>query len=131
MSRTDLISDVLASLKNAFVAKKDELIIPCSRTILKITEILKSQGYIENFRKIEESKKMSIKIYLKYKNKKSVISQVRRISKPSRRVYVKKGEIPQVLKGRGLALISTSKGLLTDKDARKNGLGGEVLFYIW
>lgn len=131
MSRTDLISDVLASLKNAFVAKKEELIVPYSYTIFKISEILKSQGYIENFRKIEDSKRMYIKLYLKYKNKKSVISQVRRISKPSRRVYVKKGEIPQVLGGRGLALISTSKGLLTDIQARQSGLGGEVLFYIW
>ncbi|MBN2120104.1 MAG: 30S ribosomal protein S8 [Candidatus Omnitrophica bacterium] len=131
MSRTDLVSDCLASLKNAIVAKKDEVIIPYSKLLFKICEILKTEGYIENFRQMEEAKKVFLKVYLRYRNKKSVVSTMRRISKPSLRVYVKKDKVPRVLRGKGLALISTSQGLFTDKEARQRGIGGEVLFYIW
>jgi len=131
MSRTDLISDSLTILRNAALAKKDNTSIPYSGILFNICEILKNEGYIENFRKIEEGKKNFIKVYLKYKNKKCVFSKIRRISKPSRRIYVNKSDVPFVLKGRGLAFISTSAGLLTDRETRRQGLGGEVLFYIW
>lgn len=131
MGRTDLVGDALITLKNASLIRKEEAIIPYSGLLFKICEILKREGYIENFRKIYEEKREFIKVYLKYKDKNPCISQVRRISKPSLRVYVRREKIPQVLKGRGLALVSTSKGLLTDKEARKQGLGGEILCYIW
>ena len=131
MSRTDLVSDCLTCIRNAILAKKDELEVPFSNLFSKICEILKAEGYIQNFRKMEEGKKHSLKIYLKYKRKKSVITVIRRISKPSLRVYARKNEVPSVLRGRGLAVVSTSSGLLTDRQAREKGLGGEVLFYIW
>ena len=113
------------------MVEKEAVDIPCSNVLLNICEILKNQGYIENFRKIEEGRKSFIKIYLKYINKGCAFTAIKRISKPSRRKYVAKDRVPYVLRGRGLALISTSSGLLTDRDARKQGLGGEVLFYIW
>ncbi|MFC1599220.1 30S ribosomal protein S8 [Candidatus Omnitrophota bacterium] len=131
MSRTDLISDSLACLKNGAMAKKDSVVIPYSKVILNICEILKSEGYIENFRKIEEGKKDFINVYLKYKHKQCAFLKIRRISKPSRRRYVGKSNVPYVLRGKGLACVSTSVGLLTDRQTRKQGLGGEVLFYIW
>jgi small subunit ribosomal protein S8 len=113
------------------MAKMDEVTIPYSNLLSKICEILKAESYIENFRKMEEGKKHFLKVYLKYKRKKSVVTKIERISKPSLRVYVKKDKVPHVLRGRGLAVISTSSGLVSDKEARKRGLGGEVLFYIW
>lgn len=131
MSRTDLLSDNLISLKNAAMAKKDSVVVPYSGLFFNICEILKNEDYIENFRKLEEGKKNFIKLYIKYQNKKCVFTEIKRISKPSRRFYVEKSKVPYVLRGRGLALISTSSGLLTDREARKKGLGGEVLFYIW
>ena len=131
MSRTDLISDSLTVIRNAALAKKEDVTIFYSGIVFKICEILKNEGYIENFRKIEEGKKSFIKVYLKYRNKKSVFSRIRRVSKPSLRVYARKDKIPWILRGKGMALISTSKGILTDAQSRKAGLGGEVLFYIW
>ncbi len=133
MSRTDLIADSLVALKNASLAKKEEVIIPYSNLLFRICEILKREAYIENFREIEEGKKKFIKVYLKYKykDKRPCISEIKRISKPSLKVYVKKKEIPSVLKGKGLALISTSRGVLTDKEAKAKGIGGEVLCFIW
>ena len=131
MSRTDLLSDGLTILRNGVVSKKDDVSMPYSGLLAKVFDVLKAEGYIENFRKIEENNKASLKVYLKYVNKKSVISKIRRISKPSLRVYVQKDKVPSVLKGRGLALVSTPQGLLTDKQARANSTGGEVLFYIW
>ena len=131
MSRTDLIADSLTILRNAYMAKRLEAFIPYSKLILKICEILKREGYIDNFRKIDEAKKSYIKVYLRYINKKSVVSEIKRVSKPSRRIYVKKDKIPYVAQGKGIAIISTSRGVLTDKEARKIGVGGELLFYIW
>lgn len=131
MSRTDLISDALTIIRNALMVKKKEEIIPFSKTLLGICEILKNRGYIENFRKLEEGKKNYIKVYLKYEGQKSKIHQIKRISKPSRRVYVSRKNLPRIKQGRGLAVISTSKGLLSDEEARKLEVGGEVLFSVW
>ncbi len=131
MGRTDPIADSLVILKNAALVKKEDVVIPYSNLISKICEIFKEEGYIENFRKIEEGKKNYIKVYLKYKRNQSVITEIKRVSKSSRRVYVGKEDVPKVLNGRGVALVSTSKGLLTDRIARENNIGGEVLLYIW
>ena len=131
MSRTDLLSDCIVCLKNAAMVKKEDVVIPYSGLIFRICEILKNEGYLENFRKLEEGKKSFIKVYFKYKNKKCAFSDIKRISKPSRRIYVAKDKVPFILRGRGLALVSTSVGLLTDREARKQGLGGELLFCIW
>jgi len=131
MSRTDLISDSLTIIRNAGLAKKEDALIPYSSLVLTICDILKKEGYIENYRKIDENKKQTVKVYLKYRNKKNVISRIEKISKPSLRVYVDKSNIPYVLNGRGTAVLSTSKGVFTDKEARKLGVGGEVLLHVW
>ena len=131
MSRQDLIADNLISLKNASLVGKEEVVVPFSNLFLRICEVLKREGYIKNFRELEEGKKKFVKVYLEYKDKKPLISEVKRISKPSLRVYAKKDKIPQVLKGKGLALISTPQGILTDKEARAKSLGGEVICFIW
>ncbi len=131
MSRTDLISDSLTIIRNAGLVKKEDALIPYSSIVLTVCDILKKEGYIENYRKIDENKKQMIKVYLRYRNKKSVISSIKRVSKPSLRVYVDKFNIPRVLNGRGIAVLSTSKGVFTDKEARKLGIGGEVLLHVW
>jgi len=131
VSRTDPIADSLTILKNASLVNREEAVIPFSNLLLTVCQILKDQGYIDNFRRIDDEKKSFIKVYLKYINQKSVINQIRRISKSSRRVYVSKDDVPYVLNGKGLAVVSTSKGILPDSEARKEKVGGEVLFYVW
>ena len=131
MARTDLIADALTMMRNAVMAKKENLDVPASNTLKSILEILKSEGYIDNFKPIEDKKQGILRIYLKYLNFKSAIRNIRRISRPGLRIYVKRDKIPSVLRGRGLAIISTSRGILTDTQARKEGLGGEVIAYIW
>ncbi len=131
MSRTDLIADALTIIRNAIMVKKDFTDIPASNILISILEILKRENYIENFKLIEDDKQGTIKVYLKYIAEKSAIKNLRRISKSSLRVYVKGENIPLVLRGRGLAIISTSKGILTDKEARQLGVGGEVIAYVW
>ena len=131
MSRTDLISDVLAMIRNAIMAKKDSLDVPASNTVKSILEILKKENYIENFKLIEDKKQGLARIYLKYIAAKSAIRNMRRVSRPSVRIYVRRDKVPSVLRGRGLAIISTSKGIMTDREARELGVGGEILAYIW
>ncbi len=132
MSVTDPISNLLTNIRNAANTKKETVDIPASRLGGKILEIFKNDGYIEDFRLLKDSKQGILKVYLKYEqNKESVIMGLKRISKPGLRVYTKRGRIPRVLNGLGTAVISTSKGVLTDRDARKNNIGGEVLCYIW
>ncbi len=131
MSRTDLIADTFAMIRNAIMAKKEVLDAPASKMNSSILEIFKREGYIENIKHIDDKKQGILRIYLKYKNKKSAIIGLKRVSKPSLRVYVEHDKIPYVLRGRGLSIISTSKGILTDKQARKQGVGGEVIGYIW
>jgi small subunit ribosomal protein S8 len=131
MSRTDIIADSFTMIRNATMAKKDSLDIPASNTIKSILEILKTEGYIDNFKIMEDKKQSLARIYLKYIAHKPAIRNLKRISKPGLRVFVKRDKVPSVLRGRGLAIISTSKGIVIDAKARELGLGGEVIGYIW
>jgi small subunit ribosomal protein S8 len=111
--------------------KRDSVDVPASNTIRSIMDILKKEGYIDNFKLIEDKKQGLVRVYLKYIAAKSAIRNIKRISRPGLRLYVRHKKVPVVLRGRGLAIISTSSGILTDKDAREKGLGGEVIGYIW
>jgi len=111
--------------------KKDSVDVPASNTIKSILEIFKKEGYVDNFKLIEDKKQGQVRIYLKYTAGKGAIRNIKRISRPGLRLYVTHKKVPTVLRGRGLAIISTSKGIMTDKDARENSLGGEVIGYIW
>ena len=133
MNITDPIADMLTRIRNANSSKHKTVDIPASNMKLGIAEILFKEGYIKSFEEIkEENNQGIIRITLKYTEKgKKVIDGLKRISKPGLRVYASKDELPQVLNGLGIALFSTSKGIMTDKAARAAGLGGEVLAYIW
>ena len=131
MSQTDLIADAFTMVRNALMAKKQEVEIPASNTLKSILEILKTEGYIENFKLMEDKKQGRIRIYLKYIAEKPAIKNIKRVSRPGLRLYVKSKKVPSVLRGRGLAIVSTSKGIITDKQAREMGTGGEILGYIW
>ena len=131
MSRTDLIADVFTIIRNAIRIKKDAVDLPASGNIKSIMSILKKNEYIDNFKLIEDKKQGVVRVYLKYIAGKSAIRNIKRVSKPGLRVYVKGKKVPTVLRGRGLAIVSTSKGVITDKEARELGVGGEVMGYIW
>ena len=132
MTTTDPIADMLTRIRNANSARHTTVEIPASKLKLAIAQILLDEGYIKSFEKIEDGKQGMIQVTLKYDEKgKRVISGLKRISKPGLRIYVSCEELPQVLNGLGLALVSTSKGIKTDRDARREGLGGEVLAYVW
>ncbi|MCM8824340.1 MAG: 30S ribosomal protein S8 [Candidatus Omnitrophica bacterium] len=131
MSRTYLISDALAIINNASKVNKDEVIIPYSKVILGIMDILKKESYIDNFKEIDLGGLKRIKVYLKYENKQPVINEIKMISKPGRRIYTSKSEMPIVRSGYGIAIVSTSQGILTSTQAKKLGIGGEILCYIW
>ncbi len=131
MSRTDLIADVFTIIRNAIMIKKDAVDLPASNNIKSIMAILKKNDYIDNFKLIEDKKQGLVRVYLKYIAGKSAIRNIKRISKPGLRVYVRGKSVPSVLRGRGLAIVSTSKGVLTDKEARELGVGGEIIGYIW
>lgn len=111
--------------------KKDIVDLPCSNTVKAILSILKNEGYIENLKLIEDKKQGIARVYLKYTAGKPAIRNIKRVSRPGLRVYVGNKKVPVVLRGKGLAIISTPKGLMTDNDARKQGLGGEVIGYVW
>jgi small subunit ribosomal protein S8 len=132
MSLSDPISDMLTRIRNAGKAKFNSVDVPGSRLKTDMARVLKNEGYIRNYKFIKDGKQGIVRIYLKYdKQEKPVICQLERISKPSRRVYVKKDQIAPVYNGTGIAIISTSKGILTDKEARKQSIGGEILCHIW
>ncbi len=132
MNTTDPIADMLTRIRNANSAKHKEVDVPASNMKRAIAQILVDEGYIASFEEIKDEKQGMLRITLKYdENGKRVIDGLKRISKPGLRIYVNKDELPQVLNGLGIALISTSKGIKTDKEARKEGLGGEVLAYVW
>lgn len=128
----DIIADMLTRMRNALVMKYETVEVIGSKMTKGIAEILKREGYITDYEYIENKNGDRIMITLKYGNKKErVITGLKRISKSGLRVYVASNEIPRVLNGLGIAIISTSKGLMTDKEARENNVGGEVLAYIW
>ncbi|HEY8349677.1 MAG TPA: 30S ribosomal protein S8 [Clostridiales bacterium] len=132
MQITDAIADMLTRIRNASSAKHESVDIPASNIKKDMARILLDEGYIKDVEFIEDGKQGIIRIFLKYTgNKQSVISGIKRISKPGLRVYAKKDELPKVLGGLGIAVISTSKGVMTDKKARAEGVGGEVLAFIW
>ena len=129
----DPIADMLTRIRNAQVAKHDSVVMPASNAKKAIAKILLDEGYIKTYEKIDDGVQGQIKLTLKYVNGKQlpVIAGLKRISKPGLRVYAKCEELPKVLGGLGVAIVSTSRGLMTDKNARSNNLGGEVLAYIW
>ncbi len=133
MVTTDPIADMLTRIRNASSQKHKSVDVPASKEKLAIAQILFEEGYIKSFEEIkEENNQGVIRITLKYTEKgKKVIDGLKRISKPGLRVYASKTELPKVLNGLGIALISTSKGIMTDKKAREDGLGGEVIAYVW
>ncbi|MGQ9512282.1 30S ribosomal protein S8 [Thermodesulfitimonas sp.] len=132
MVMTDPIADFLTRIRNANMVYRSTVEIPASRVKIALASVLKDEGFIKDYEVIEDNKQGIIRIYLKYgANKERVISGLRRISKPGRRVYARKDQVPRVLGGFGIAILSTSKGIMTDKQARKLGLGGEVICYVW
>lgn len=131
MSVTDPISDFLLRIRNASKAKKLRVEIPSSKMKQGLAEILKKENYIHDYSIIEDSKQNVLRIQLKYRDGSSAISGLKRISKPGLRVYKDSTELPRVYNGLGTAVISTSKGLMTDKEARATAFGGEVICYIW
>lgn len=131
MSRTDLIADAFTVIRNGMMIKRETVDIPASNTLKSILDILKREEYIENFKVMEDKKQGMIKVYLRYLSGKPAMKDIKRISKPGLRVYVKQEKLPTVLRGRGLAIVTTSKGIMTDKVAREQHLGGEVIAYVW
>ena len=128
----DPIADMLTRIRNGLIARHDSVTMPASNMKKAIAKILLDEGYIKSYDCIDDGVQGQIKIVLKYvQGRESVIKGLKRISKPGLRVYARNGEIPRVLGGLGIAIVSTSKGVMTDKDARNAGVGGEVLAYIW
>ena len=132
MLMNDPIADMLTRIRNALTARHDTVTLPASNMKKSIAKILLDEGYIKSFDLIDDGLQGQIKIVLKYaEGKQSVINGLKRISTPGLRVYARSEELPKVLGGLGIAIVSTSKGVMTDKEARKAGVGGEVLAYIW
>lgn len=132
MTMTDPIADMLTRIRNANMVGHKTVDIPASNIKKSIAEILNEEGYIENYKIIEDDKQGIIRITMKYgSNNERVISGLKKISKPGLRVYAKRNEVPKVLGGLGIAIISTSSGVISDKKARQLGVGGEVICYIW
>ena len=132
MTMTDPIAGMLTRIRNANTVGHETVEVPASKMKISIAQILKDEGYIKDFEVIEDNKQGMINIALKYgANKERVISGLKKISKPGLKVYAKKDEVPKVLGGLGIAIISTSKGVISDKAAREQGVGGEVICYVW
>ena len=132
MVMTDPIADMLTRIRNANMVRHEKLEVPASNLKKEIAEILKREGFVRDVEYIEDNKQGIIRIFLKYgSNNERVITGLKRISKPGLRVYAKATEVPRVFNGLGIALVSTSQGVLTDKEARAKQLGGEVLAYVW
>ncbi len=132
MAMTDPIADMLTRIRNANVVYHEKVDIPASKMKVALAEILKSEGFIRDYQQVSDNKQGIIRVFMKYgAERERVITGIKRISKPGLRVYVKKTEIPRVLGGLGVAVVSTTLGLMSDKQARAAGLGGEVVCYIW
>ena len=132
MQITDTIADMLTRIRNANSAKHPTVDVPASNMKKQIAQILVDEGYIKSFRVIDDDKQGVIRITLKYtENKSQVITGLRRVSKPGLRIYSNSKDMPKVMKGLGIAIVSTSKGIMTDREARKNNVGGEVLAIVW
>ena len=132
MQITDTIADMLTRIRNANSAKHPTVDVPASNMKKQIAQILVDEGYIKNFKVIDDDKQGVIRITLKYtENKSQVITGLRRVSKPGLRIYSNSKDMPKVMKGLGIAIVSNSKGIMTDREARKNNVGGEVLAFVW
>jgi small subunit ribosomal protein S8 len=129
---TDPIADMLTRIRNANIATKDELLVPASKMNEALAKVLAREGYVESFAREGEGVESAIRIVLKYgKGRERTITGLKRVSKPGRRVYAKRDGLPRVMGGLGIAIVSTSQGLMTDRDASRAGLGGEVLAFVW
>ena len=132
MTVTDPVADLLTRVRNANRAKHEFVEVPASKLNIEIVRILQSEGFIKSYNDLKDRKFPTVKLELKYGPKQELImSNLKRVSKPGLRVYAKRDRVPRVLRGLGVAIISTSKGVMTDRDARKLGIGGEVLCYVW
>ncbi len=132
MSMTDPIADMLTRIRNANMAKQQKVDIPSSNLKVSIANVLRSEGFIKNYKVIADQKQGILRVYLKYIDEKdSVINEIKRVSKPGGRRYAKSDEIPRVKNGLGVAILSTSKGILADKAAREAGVGGEIICTVW
>ena len=131
MSLSDPIANMLTMIRNAARAKKEKVDIPHSKTLTSIADILKREGYIDNYRVIKDTKQGLLRVYLRYVRKRSVIINLKRVSRPGLRIYADSKHIPRVLRGKGTAILTTSKGLMTNTQAHEAKVGGEVLCYIW
>ena len=132
MTMSDPIADMLTRIRNANMVRHEKIEVPASNIKKQIAEILKREGFVRDVEYIEDNKQGIIRIFLKYgSNNERVITGLKRISKPGLRVYAKTNEVPRVLNGLGIAIVSTSQGVLTDKEARAKQIGGEVLAYVW
>jgi small subunit ribosomal protein S8 len=130
--RSDPVADMLTRIRNASRAEHEKVDIPASKLKLRVAEILKEEGFIKNYRMLEDNKQNTLRVYLKYgQANEKMISGLVRVSTPGRRVYVTHDKIPSILAGMGVTIVSTSRGVLTDRDARKQKVGGEVLAYVW
>ncbi|HBL35719.1 MAG TPA: 30S ribosomal protein S8 [Firmicutes bacterium] len=128
---TDPIADMLTRIRNANIARIKQIEIPASNIKKELARLLKEEGYILDYEFIEDNKQGIIRLQLKFNGKERIITGLKRISRPGLRVYVEKDQIPKVLGGLGIAILSTSKGIITDKIARQMGIGGEVLCFVW
>lgn len=132
MTMTDPIADILTRIRNALIASYDKVEVPSSKMKIDIVKILKFEGYIRNYKLLKDTKQGSIVIYLKYNEDKSpVIKGLKRISKPSCRIYASSKKVPKTLSNLGITILSTSRGVMTDREARKVGVGGEVVCSVW
>ena len=131
MNISDPIADMLTRVRNASRARHTEVVVPASRTKREIARILKDEGFIDDFSELQEGPRNLVKIRLRYVGKVPVVSGLKRVSKPGLRVYAAKTEIPRVLGGLGVVIVSTSQGIMTGTEARKGQLGGEILAYVW
>lgn len=132
MSMTDPIADLLTRIRNANMAKQQKVDIPSSNLKVSIANVLRSEGFIKNYKVIADDKQGILRVYLKYiDEKESIFNELKKVSKPGGRVYVKSDEIPKVKNGLGIAILSTSKGIVTDKVARELGVGGELICTVW
>ncbi len=131
MQMSDVIADMLTRIRNANNAKHDTVDVPASNMKKAIADILVKEGYVKGYQIVEDGKQGIIRVTLKYNGKEKVIKGLRRVSKPGLRIYASCEDMPRVMNGLGVAIVSTSKGIMTDKEARKNNIGGEVLAFVW
>ncbi len=131
MQMSDVIADMLTRIRNANSAKHETVDVPASNMKKAIADILVAEGYIKGYQVVEDGKQGIIRITLKYQNKQRVIKGIRRVSKPGLRIYASCEDMPKVMNGLGIAIVSTSKGIMTDKNARKLNVGGEIVAFVW